>query len=88
MKNVFWYPFKVNHDCVYITSVVWIIYFIRKVCYMSQYKDNVRELSVIEDEVNLKTLSNVISSLKLVYPLKGNVCCTQLIAIKICSVFS
>lgn len=55
---------------------------------MSQYKDNVRELSVIEDEVNLKTLSNVISSLKLVYPLKGNVCCTQLIAIKICSVFS
>ena len=55
---------------------------------MSQYKGNVRELSVIEDEVNLKTLSNVISSLKLVYPLKGNVDYTQLIVIKICSIFS
>lgn len=55
---------------------------------MSQYKDNVREWRVIEDEVNLKTLSNVTSSLKLVYPLKGNVYCTQLIVIKIRSIFS
>lgn len=52
-------------------------------------KDNVREfLNVIEDEVNLYILRDIISSVKLVYLLKGNDYYTQLTEIKICTIFS
>lgn len=56
---------------------------------MSPHKDSVRELlSVIEAEINFKILRCVISSVKLVYPLKENIYYTQLIEIKICFIFS
>lgn len=57
--------------------------------YMPCLKDNVREfLNVIEDEVNLYILRDIISSVKLVYLLKGNDYYTQLTEIKICTIFS